>query len=176
MQELKNKGLDNVQYIRMQDDIILLTGEDNKKRGKFENYDDYFKDKDVLIGVGYGYTSKTPLLEVKVVKKDDKNQGKLIYIIQVQGNSYEHGIIRKGSKSEVEKYINENNKIKKWVSTIKDNNNIFADKEVCKNYNGYNGTYSMVYKYRKINPESKTEEVVNYIVADVEQLLKRLHE
>lgn len=176
MQKLETAGLSNVQYIRMQDDIILLTGQDNKKRGKFENYDDYFKDNEkkykMLIGVGYGYTSKTPLLEVKVVKKDDKNQDKLIYIIQVQGNSYEHGIIRKGSKSEVEKYIEKNDKIKDWVSTINDNNiNIFAGNKVCENYNGYNGTYSMVYKYRKIDPQIPTKDVIDYIVADVEQLL-----
>lgn len=177
MQKLKDAGLSNVQYIRMQDDIILLTGEDKKKRGKFVNYDDYFKDNEkeykMLIGVGYGYTNKTPLLEVKVVKKDIENPDKLIYIIQVQGNSYEHGIIRKGSKSEVENYIENNDEIKKWGSTINDNNiNIFAANKVCENYNGYNGTYSMVYKYRKIDSQRPTKDVIDYIVADVKELNK----
>lgn len=174
MQKLEAAGLSNVQYIRMQDDVILLTGEDKKKRGKFENYNDYFKDKDVLIGVGYDYTNKTPLLEVKVVKKANENQDKLIYIIQVQGNSYEHGIIRKGSKSDVEDYIEKNDEIKTWVSTKKDNN-IFADNKVCDKYNGYNGTYSMVYKYRKIDPKRPTKDVIDYIVADVKKLLEQLN-
>ena len=162
-----------VQYIRKQDDIMLLTGHDPKKKSQFNCYNDCFGDKGVLIGVGYDYTNMKPLLEVKVVKKTDEDD-KLSFIIQVQGDKYEHGIIRRGAKNEVENFITDkNNELPNgWVNTIKESSVFRAS--VNNAYNGYNDTYSMVYKYRSITDTAKTEDVINYMVEDVNQLLKGL--
>lgn len=160
-----------VQYIRKQDDIILLTGQDPKKKSQFKCYNACFDKEDVLIGVGYGYTNMKPLLEVKVVKKTD-DDNKLIYIIQVQGDKYEHGIIRKGTRREVKNFIESNDGPKNWVNSI-DENDIFG-KPINDRYNGYDDTYSMVYKYRQITDKAKTEDVINYMVKDVKKLLEGL--
>lgn len=162
-----------VQYIRKQDDIILLTGQDPKKKSQFNCYNACFGDEGVLIGVGYDYTNMKPLLEVKVVKKTDEDD-KLIYIIQVQGDKYEHGIIKRGAKNEVENFITDkNNELPNgWVNTIKESSVFRAS--VNNAYNGYNDTYSMVYKYRSITDTAKTEDVINYMVKDVNQLLEGL--
>ena len=71
--------------------------------------------KQYYIVFGVGYTQGTPLFEVKVAKKGAPN---IIYIIQVQGGSYEHGIImnhsllkEEGAKAEkVWKYIGNKSK------------------------------------------------------------------
>lgn len=174
MQKLKEKefGKDKVQYIRKQDDIMLLTGQDPKKKSQFGSYDDCFNDN-ILIGVGYDYTSTKPLLEVKVVRKPaDADAVKLIYIIQVQGDKYEHGIIKKGTRSEVESFITCNEL--KWVDKIEGGSEIFGDNEVNNSYNGYNDTYSMVYKYRQITDKAETKKVIEYIISDVKNLLAEL--
>lgn len=173
MQKLKADNEINrrkVQYIRKQDDIILLTGQDPKKKSQFNCYNDCF-DNEVLIGVGYDYTNMKPLLEVKVVKKTN-DDNKLIYIIQVQGDKYEHGIIRKGTRREVKNFIESNDGPKNWVNSI-DENDIFG-KPITDRYNGYDDTYSMVYKYRQITDKAKTEDVINYMVKDVKKLLEGL--
>ena len=176
LMEKLNDG-DEIKYIRKQDDIMLLTGQDPKKKSQFNCYNDCFGDKGkgVLIGIGYDYTNMKPLLEVKVVKKTN-DDNKLIYIIQVQGDKYEHGIIKKGGRSEVESFITCNNGLpKKWVDEIKECNKIFGGNEVNDSYNGYNDTYSMVYKYRQITDKAKTEDVINYMVEDVNRLLEGLN-
>lgn len=175
MQKTEEKfGEYKVQYIRKQDDIILLTGQDPKKKSQFNCYNDCFGDAGMLIGVGYDYSNMKPILEVKVVKKAD-DDNKLIYIIQVQGDKYEHGIIKKGTRSEVENFIDTNNELpKEWVNKIEGCNEIFGDNEVNDSYNGYNDTYSMVYKYRQITDKAKTKEVIEYIIKDVKILLKEL--
>ena len=165
-----------VQFIRKQDDIILLTGQDPKKKSQFKCYEKCFGNKDILIGVGYDYSNMKPILEVKVVKKAD-DDNKLIYIIQVQGDKYEHGIIKKGTRSEVENFINTNNELpQKWVKVdkIEGCNEIFGDNEVNNSYNGYNDTYSMVYKYRQITDKAETKKVIEYIISDVKNLLAEL--
>ena len=160
-----------VQYIRKQDDIMLLTGHDPKKKSQFNCYNDCFGDKGVLIGVGYDYTNMKPLLEVKVVKKTD-DDNKLIYIIQVQGDKYEHGIIKKGKKSDVIDFVDNNESVKPWISNIVDIEIFEPSKN--QNYNGYDDTYSMVYKYRQITDKAKTKDVINYMVKDVKKLLEGL--
>lgn len=160
-----------VQYIRKQDDIILLTGQDPKKKSQFNCYNDCFGDEGVLIGVGYDYTNMKPLLEVKVVKKTN-DDNKLIYIIQVQGDKYEHGIIKKGKKSDVIDFVDNNESVVPWISNIVDSEIFEPSKN--QNYNGYDGTYSMVYKYRQITDKATTKEVIKYIIRDVKELVIKI--
>lgn len=119
----------------------------------------------------YNYTHGEPLVGVKIARRD-KDGNLITYIIQVQSGVYEHGIIRKGTRSEVENFVKSNNGPQNWVNTIGEND-IFG-KPISDRYNGYDATYSMVYKYRQITDKAKTEDVIKYIVKDVKSLLEGL--
>lgn len=167
--KLCEKGNVQLQYFGNEDDSILLS--DNKE------HDNYFhENKDILVGVGYEYSHQKPILEVKVAKKKER----CFYIIQIQDERYEHGIIKKCTRAVLEPEIKEQNKnFKDWVEEIPlgSASDIFSSEVVLPedNYNGYNATYSMVYKYRKLNNiKASVENVLNQIVRDVEELIGKL--
>jgi hypothetical protein len=181
---------ENVQYIRPQDDKILYTG--NKPRGhkgKFQSYDEYFtsgeREHKCLIGVGYGYMHAEPFIEVKIVERD-KNY---FYIIQVQGGSYSHGIIgqtpicnhefvdnwmRKIKPGNVdENAYNNPSEILSGDIFIKENNILYPERSTHRQYRHYGE--NMIYQLRILKTDVKTTDLINYMVKDVNQLLKGLN-
>lgn len=187
--ELRTK-FENVQYIRPQDDKILYTG--NKPRGhkgKFQSYDDYFtsgeSEFEYLIGVGYGYMHAEPFIEVKIVERGKK----YFYIIQVQGGSYSHGIIgqtticnhefvdnwmRKIKPGDVdEKAYNNSSEILSGDIFIKENNILYPEHSTNRQYRHYGE--NMIYQLRILKTDVETTDLINYMVNDVEKLLKGLN-
>ncbi len=167
--KLSEKENVQLQYFGNEDDSILLS--DNNEYAKY-----FRRDKDILVGVGYEYSNQGPILEVKVAKKTDDLKERCFYIIQIQDKKYEHGIIKKCPKKEDIK--EEIDKYKNWVTNIPIIHDIFSDNDVYPKpedkYNGYNATYSMVYKYRKLKDEATVENVLNQIVCDVELITQKL--
>ena len=164
--KLSEKGNVKLQYFGNEDDSILLS--DNNEYAK------YFRAKDILVGVGYEYSNQGPILEVKVAKKTNTPDERIFYIIQIQDEKYEHGIIKKDKRSDLKEKIEEIEKYKDWVTNIPINKEIFSDDVYPKpedKYNGYNATYSMVYKYRKLKNDATVENVLNQIVSDVAELI-----
>lgn len=161
-----------VQYFGNEDDSIFLN---NKKTDEYNNYFN-----DILVGVGYDFSNAKPILEVKVAKKTEITDERIFYIIQIQDKKYEHGIIEKCIRRELEGKIEKIDKYKNWVTNIPlcSASDIFSSGVLPENksenkYNGYNATYSMVYKYRKLNEYASVENVLNQIVRDVEELITK---
>ena len=169
--KLSEKGNVQLQYFGKEDDSILLS-DNNEYANYFHRY------KDILVGVGYEYSNQGPILEVKVAKKTNTQDERIFYIIQIQDEKYEHGIIKMCERPALEGKIEGTEKYKNWVTNIplrSSDPDIFSSDVLPQEYNGYNATYSMVYKYRKLKDDVKddatVENVLNQIVSDVEELI-----
>lgn len=175
--QFENENVQNVQYIRAQDDNILL-GLEPHKDSTYQKREDYFVNNNFIIGVYYNFTHGQPLVEIKVASKENSD---LIYIIQVQDKYYEHGVIVKNAKDWWE---NSRTKIVKgWLRTeISDVGNVWegdiftetALRPTNKGYNQYENR--MLYQARELKSDVTTKKVIEYMVVDVKNLLQQLKE
>ena len=163
----------NILSIAASDDPILIKS--SKQGGKYKKREDYFCRKQFLLGVGYGYSNNTPILEVKLVNQKDN----YIYILQIQGAQYRHGIVAK-HPTKVQYYQN-------WMSEHRDNDQeiinfsaeivdqtILYPKQGNKKspYNKFGDV--MIYQSRKLTPNVTTVALFECITKDIEILISQL--
>lgn len=163
----------NILSIAASDDPILIKS--SKQGGKYKKREDYFCRKQFLLGVGYGYSNNTPILEVKLVNQKDN----YIYILQIQGAQYRHGIVAK-HPTKVQYYQN-------WMSEHRDNDQeiinfsaeimdqtILYPKQGNKKspYNKFGDV--MIYQSRKLTPNVTTVALFECIAKDIEILISQL--
>ncbi len=177
--QFKNENVQNVQYIRAQDDNILL-GLEPHKDSTYQTRESYFVNNNFIIGVYYNFTHGQPLVEIKVASKENSD---VIYIIQVQDKYYEHGVIVKNAK---DWWKNSRTKIVKgWLRTESSevgnvweeftNGDIFTEtalRPTNKDYNQYENR--MLYQARELKSDVTTKKVIEYMVEDVKNLLQQL--
>ena len=162
----------NILSISASDDPILI--KTSKQSGKFKKRDDYFNKKQFLVGVGYGYTNNTPLLEVKVVNQKEN----FIYIIQIQGVQYRHGIVAKHPvKAQFcENWMSRNrendNEVIKLANDIIEDSILYPKQSKKSPYNKFGD--GMIYQSRKLSPNVITSDLFEYIVEDVRSLISQL--
>lgn len=162
---------------------------------------DLRKDPDCNALIDFNYIHGEPLLDIWF-----KDESKLVYTIQVQADSYEHGFqwMEKISAIVFWESLKANNHIPGWMCSfngdinvqdgfpIINQHSIFRDESVypkvsAKRKNkktgkvevSYYGKYenqnsTFIYHTRKIKSEVSIKEVLDYIEADYEQLLRYL--
>ena len=134
----------------------------------------YFNKKQFIIGVGYGYTNNTPLLDIKVVNHKDN----FIYIIQIQGVQYRHGIVAKhpAKAKFCETWMSRNrendNEIIKLGDDIIEDLILYPKQSKKSPYNKFGD--GMIYQSRKLYPNVITSELFEYIVEDVRSLINQI--
>ena len=162
----------NILSISASDDPILI--KTSKQGGKYKKRDDYFNKKQFVIGVGYGYTNNTPLLDIKVVNHKDN----FIYIIQIQGVQYRHGIVAKhpAKAKFCETWMSRNrendNEIIKLGDDIIEDLILYPKQSKKSPYNKFGE--GMIYQSRKLYPNVITSELFEYIVEDVRSLINQI--
>lgn len=163
----------NILSISASDDHILIKS--SRQGAKYKRRDEYFNKKQFLVGVGYGYTNNTPLLDVKVVNHKDN----FIYIIQIQGVQYRHGIVAK-HPSKVQYCDNwmsrtreNDNEIIKFSNDIMDDSVLYPKTSKKSPYNKFGDV--MIYQSRKLLPEVTILSLFECIVEDVRLLTDQIN-
>lgn len=162
----------NILSISASDDPILI--KTSKQGGKYKKRDNYFNKKQFIIGVGYGYTNNTPLLDIKVVNHKDN----FIYIIQIQGVQYRHGIVAKHPvKAQFcENWMSRNrendNEVIKLANDIIEDSILYPKQSKKSPYNKFGD--GMIYQSRKLSSNVITSELFQYIIEDVRSLINQL--
>lgn len=163
----------NVISLAASDDPILIKS--SKQGGKHKKREEYFCKKQFLLGVGYGYSNNTPILEAKIVNQKDN----YIYILQIQGAQYRHGIV---AKHPTKVQYSEN-----WMSNSRENdkNIIPFSSELMddtilypkpgKNKSPYNKFGDvMIYQSRKLSPNITISSLFECIISDIAVLLQEI--
>ena len=162
----------NILSISASDDHILIKS--SRQGGKYKRRDEYFNKKQFLVGVGYGYTNNTPLLDIKVVNHKDN----FIYIIQIQGVQYRHGIVAKHPvKAQFcENWMSRNrendNEVIKLANDIIEDSILYPKQSKKSPYNKFGD--GMIYQSRKLSSNVITSELFKYIIEDVRSLINQL--
>lgn len=181
----------NVEFVTPNDDDMLTIGTSKDKKKKYDKRETYFEDKKIFIGVGFGYAHSIPLLEIKVIHKNDKKN--IIYHIQAQGDRYMHGIIVakkniKGLSAMQNKNESLENLVQKdiicdiipgWMST--NGNDISGEIFVnCKDngkYSKYNGATAnniVIYKHKQIISTTSFQALFYQMLKDTKYIISTL--
>lgn len=190
IQQFNHKSI-NVEFVTPNDDDMLTIGTSKDKKKKYDKRETYFEDKKIFIGVGFGYAHSIPLLEIKVIHKNDKKN--IIYHIQAQGDRYMHGIIVakkniKGLSAMQNKNESLENLVQKeiisdiipgWMST--NGNDISGEIFVnCKDngkYSKYNGATAnniVIYKHKQIISTTPFQALFDQMLKDTKYIISEL--
>ena len=114
------------------------------------------------------------MLEVKVVNQKEN----FIYIIQIQGVQYRHGIVAKHPvKAQFcENWMSRNrendNEVIKLANDIIEDSILYPKQSKKSPYNKFGD--GMIYQSRKLSPNVITSDLFEYIVEDVRSLISQL--
>lgn len=142
---LKERKHDNYTLIDNDKNIINFYNPNNKE---FDNNNKYYG----VIFCGYNYLHHEPLIDVKIARRPENGNPLIIYVIQIQGGVYEHGIVIDHSKLEIQGAKAE--KVWKYIQE-KQNGGIY-----------YIGKYPWM-RYQDFTPDAKETRYSLYSPQDI---------
>ena len=187
-----NDEFNNVEFVTPNDDDMLTIGVSKDKKKKYNTREEYFKNKNIFIGAGFGYAHSVPWLEIKILHKEDTKN--IIYHIQAQGDRYMHGVIvaKKNieglsgvqkNESTFENLVqNEiiNNIIPDWMTTNGDDicGKIFdygkSDNGKYSKYDGATANNIVIYKHRLVSGKATFQALFNQMLNDTKDVIRKL--